>query len=62
MTGIWMALYKLGPEVEGWVMVGRLFMGPGVYHRVWPGIQATGRAMRALKKILAEAPPNAPTR
>lgn len=54
MTGIWMAVYTLGNEIEGYAMVGRLFMSPNV----WPGIQATGRALRSLKRTLSgEEPP-----
>ena len=60
MTGIWIAVYKHGPGVKGWVMVGRLFMGPGIYHRVWPGIEACDDALKALKKTLSK--PDAPPR
>jgi len=53
MTGIWLALYKAGSTVEGYVMVGRLAMPPGVFSQVGPGIDAGTAAMRALKAHLA---------
>ncbi len=59
MTGIWMAVYTLGDEVEGYVMVGRLFMGPNVFYNVEPGIDACTRALRSLKRTLSgEEPPS----
>ena len=57
MTGIWMAVYKLGDEVEGYVMVGRLFMGPNVFHNVGPGIDACTQALRSLKRTLSGKEP-----
>ena len=59
MTGIWMAVYKYGPGVKGTTMVGRLFMGPNVFDRVGPGIDATTKAVRSLKRTLSgEEPPS----
>ncbi len=59
MTGIWMAVFKLGDRVNGYVMVGRFFMGPGVFDRLDPGIDATTQALRSLKRTLSgEEPPS----
>ena len=54
MTGIWMAVYKYGPGVKGTTMVGRLFMGPNVFHNVWPGIEAVDDALKSLKETLSK--------
>lgn len=61
MTGIWMAVFKTTGDSEAgaYVMVGRLFMGPNVFDRVGPGIDATTKAVRSLKRTLSgEEPPS----
>ena len=58
MTGIWMAVFKArNGEGRAYLMVGRLFMGPGVFHNVGPGIDATTKAVRHLRRTLSGKEP-----